>query len=176
MINKLHYALYESINDIRRDPEPSQIDSHLDAVESLIEFLVTQSKSPIKIEQIDTILLSVFYSISCLVHFTQPAQRLDAKVCSILTKIYTLFETKLCAFDETSNFRSTLFKCLKFDVYLIEHIKDPKCIVALWKLFCKLVFKLKVIVPSSDKEYNVIRKIFTIMFNDQKVIFEFFFS
>lgn len=168
LVNKFHYVLYLSINQIKNDPQSTQIATHLEVIEILLDFLINHSKSLIKIEQIDGLILSSFYSTACLVHLTHPEQRPDLKVASVCNKILVLFETKLSTFDENS-FRSIFFKILKFVIYLIEHIKDPKCIVTLWKLFSKLVFKFKVLMPSCDRQMITIQKIFKILLNDQQV-------
>lgn len=144
------------------------MDAHLECVESLIDFLLAHSKSSIKFEQIDALVLSIFYSEACLVHLTQPGQRIDAKIWSISNKIMSLFD-KFAAFDETSAYKSTLFKILKFLLYLIQNVKDSKCIVMLWKIMSKLLFKWKILVPSTSKQTNVLRKITSIFSNDQKV-------
>ena len=144
------------------------MDAHLEGVESLLDFLLAHSKNPIKFEQIDSLMLSIFYSKACLVHLTQPGQRLDAKIWSISNKIMLLFD-KFAAFDETSSYRSTLFKILKFTLYLIQNVKDSKCIVMLWTILSKLLFKWKILVPSTSKQMNVLRKLTSILINDQKV-------
>lgn len=170
LVNKFHYVLYLSINQIKNDPQPNQIETHLEVIEILLDFLITHSKSPIKFEQIDGLILNSFYSTACLVHLTQLEQRFDLKVAAVCSKILALFETKLSPFDESS-FRFILFKILKFVIYLIEHIKDPKCIVALWKIFTKLVFKFKILMPSCEKQMMTIQKVFKILLNDQQVSF-----
>jgi hypothetical protein len=163
------------VNQLKQDNVDSNIDSHLEVVESLIDYVSSQSKA-VKFDSIDSLLIGCLYSIASFVHLTQPAQRLDAKIGVISAKINLLFDGKLTGLEEPGQ-KPMLFKALKYFVYLIEHIKDPKCIVTLWKLFSKLVFKLKILIPISTHRHSaMIRKIFDILVVDQKVtLAQFFF-
>lgn len=155
------------MNEIKRDQDPSQIDLHLDTIESLIDYIGSQAIGTVKFESVDRLLLSVFYSVSVLVHIS--GQRLDSKVGSISAKILGLFDGKLAEFDSASDYRCTLFKQLKYVVYLITKIRDPKSIVTMWKLFSKFVFKLKTMVPCAETHMMTLRKIAEILVDDQKV-------